>query len=401
MRTHLGIEQLANHLQHHHAGARVGVAAHAASVDGNGTHVVTQLARNTAWTLAALFGPEHGIAGLAADMEHVDTAREPATGLPVYSLYGPTVASLRPTVESLRNIDVLVIDLQDIGARYYTYIYTMAFCLQACAERGIPAIVCDRPNPLGGTIVEGTLGDAAFQSFVGWYPLPVRHGMTIGELAHYFNDTYRFGADVTVLPLQHWTRAQLWDDTQLPWVNPSPNMRSLAAAILYPGQCLLEATNISEGRGTAIPFEHCGAPWIDSAQLTQQLAALDIPGIRVDPTTFTPDSRKFVGQLCHGVRLTLTDRDKFPSYRFGLGLLWCLTQQPNFGWRTPAGNPPHSGLDAGPYEFVTTHPAIDLLTGGTAVRTALDAHADWPTIAALVGKPSTEFMAMRTRYLKY
>ena len=397
----LGLDQLPAYLTQNFRGARVGLLCHAASVSAGGIHATTILQSCADIRLTTLFGPEHGVAGVAADMEPVNHSIDAASGLPLHSLYGPTVASLQPTPAMLHNSDVLVIDLQDIGARYYTYIYTMAFCLAACAREKKSVIICDRPNPLGGVQIEGTLGDPHFRSFVGYYPLPVRHGMTTGELANYFNTTFALGADLHVVALQHWERAQYWNDTELSWINPSPNMRSLAAALLYPGVCLLEATNISEGRGTATPFEMCGAPWLDRNALVTNLRALSCDGIDFFPITFTPTSRKFSGTQCHGVRFHITDRAVFQPYTFGLGLLWVLAQHPHFGWRTPAGNPPHTGLDAGPYEYVVDHPAIDLLTGGPAIRAALDATRPWPELRALAGDPSAEFLAARATHLLY
>lgn len=381
----LGIDSLAAYLDTHYHDARLGLLCHAASVTSTGQHAVDVLGTDPKrWRLTTLFGPEHGIASRAEDMERVATTQDPK-GHTIYSLYGNSPDSLRPTAIMLANIDCLVIDLQDIGTRYYTYIYTMAFAMSACAERNIPVIVCDRPNPIGGVATEGGRGDQRFASFVGWYPLPVRHGMTIGEVARHFNREHGIGATITILPMHGWQRAWHWEDTGLPWINPSPNMRSVAAALLYPGKCLLEATNISEGRGTATPFELCGAPWIDGVQLAKKLEALCLPGIAVAPVTFTPTSRKFSGQLCGGIRCTVTDRSTFAPYQFGLALLWALhaLDPARFGWRTPQGNPPHTGLDAGPYEFNTVHPAIDLLTRGNQVRQAIDRGRGWDDIAHL------------------
>lgn len=404
----LGIDQLADYLTQHHRGARIGLLSHQPSRTQAGLPATALLATNAAWTLTTLFGPEHGAEGCAADMEGVATTREPTTDLPLYSLYGDALASLRPTPAMLNNLDCLVIDLQDIGTRYYTYIYTMAYCLEACSAAGKTVIVCDRPNPLNGVSIEGRLVEPGFASFVGQYPLPNRHGMTIGELARYFNAAYRIGAALEVIPLQGWRRNWYWDDTKLPWINPSPNMRSPTAALLYPGLCLLEATNISEGRGTATPFEICGAPWIDGEVLANKLRYLHLPGTAITPITFTPDTRKFAGQHCGGIRVAITDRNAFRPYAFGLALLWTLaslhvaTENPKeFGWRTPAGNPPHSGLDAGAYEFVTDRPAIDLLTGSSAVRNGIDHEMPWLLLQHLAGPTPDDFLQQRQRFLLY
>ncbi|MBI4237724.1 MAG: DUF1343 domain-containing protein [Deltaproteobacteria bacterium] len=404
----LGIDQLTDGLAHYAAETRVGVVCHAASVDSRGRHITTYFTDRQPGQLAALFGPEHGITTTAQDMEHVSTHADQTTGVPIYSLYGDSPASLRPTAAMLHGLDLLVIDLQDIGTRYYTYIYTMAFCLEACAAAQIPVVVCDRPNPINGVSVEGPLVQPGFDSFVGHYPLPVRHGMTIGELAMHFNKAYHLGAAVTILPLRDWDRASYWESTGLSWRHPSPNMRSVAAALLYPGMCLLEGTNISEGRGTETPFELCGAPWIDGEILANKLRHLRLAGIDYTPVQFTPTSRKFAGQQCGGVRLHVTDRDAFRAYEFGLALLWTLstlhvaTENPReFGWRTPHGNPPHTGLDAGPYEFVIDRPAIDLLTGHDTVRQGINRETPWLLLKRAAGPTPPAFLDVRRAALLY
>jgi uncharacterized protein YbbC (DUF1343 family) len=377
----LGLDQLPDYLASHASGTRIGLLCHGASVDSRGQHVTAIAAGSQTTTLTTLFAPEHGLTGAAADMEAVDTVVHEPTGCTIHSLYGSNEASLQPSAEALGQIDLLVIDLQDIGTRYYTYSYTMAYCLEACAEAKIPVVVCDRPNPINGVTTEGPVQHDGFQSFVGRFPLPVRHGKTIGELATMFNDSIH--AALTVLPMEGWNRHWHWHETGLVWKNPSPNMRSSDAALLYPGACLLEGTNVSEGRGTDIPFLQCGAPWIAGSPLVVRIAECDIPGLEVRPISFTPHARKFSGEFCEGVRFHVTDRKRFRPYRFGLALLWALAQSREFGWRTPAGNPPHTGLDAGPYEFNTEHPAIDLLTGSAQVRTAIDRGADLDTLLAL------------------
>ncbi|MBI2346851.1 MAG: DUF1343 domain-containing protein, partial [Deltaproteobacteria bacterium] len=379
----VGLDLLPDHLLAHHRGARVGLLCHSASIACDGRHAAEILAANSAWRLATFFGPEHGVAGLAQDLEGVSSTTDPATGLPSYSLYGDSFASLTPTTAMLRDIDLMVIDLQDIGARYYTYIWTTALCMKACSKAGKIVIVCDRPNPINGLTIEGPFPLPGYESFVGLYPLPVRHGMTIGEIARYCNWGHRLGAQLEVVPMDGWRREWYWDETGLPWRNPSPNMRSLTAALLYPGACLLEATNIAEGRGTNTPFEQCGAPWIDGDALADQLRELSLPGIAFASTEFTPTARKYAGQLCHGVRFTIADRATFRPYEFGLALLHVLathhlvTRQPQrFRWRDPYGTPP----DDGPYEFAVDLPAIDLLTGSSRPRAAIDRGAKLPEI---------------------
>ncbi len=404
----LGSDQLTQYLDRHHPAARCALLCHQASVTRDGTPTSTLLHDHLAERLCALFAPEHGFSGTAPDMAAVGTAIHSAWDIPIYSLYGKDQNSLYPTPQMLQDIDCLIIDLQDIGTRYYTYIYTMALTMRAAAQAGVKVIVCDRPNPINGVTLEGSLGDDAFHSFVGYYPLPVRHGLTIGELALYFNRTYSLGADLHVLRLQGWNRNWYWEDTKLAWINPSPNMRSPQAALLYPGVCLLEGTNVSEGRGTDTPFEVCGAPWINGEVLANKLHYLQLPGIDFHPVTFTPQSRKFAGEVCGGVRLQITDRDSFMPYHFGLALLWTLatihvaTENPcEFGWRTPRGNPPHHGLDAGPYEFNQQHPAIDLLTRDSKIRSAIDAHMPWLMLRQFIGSPTDHFLQQRANLLLY
>lgn len=381
----LGIDNLlqAPELLH---GKRIGAVLHQASRTSNGRPTLDAL---SPFTLTALFGPEHGLATVAQDMEGVKDAQDTQRNLPVYSLYGDSFDSLKPTRKMCDDIDAFVVDLQDIGSRYYTYIYTMAFCMQAARDFGKSVIVCDRPNPINGVDLEGRMIDDGFHSFVGMYNLPVRHGMTIGELAHYFNDVCGIGCDLKVIPMTGWQREMFWDDTGLTWINPSPNMRSLDAALLYPGMCLLEGTNVSEGRGTDTPFELCGAPFVDSKRLAQQLNELHLPGIKVAPTSFTPTFQKHGGKKCCGVTFAITDRQKLKSYQSGLALIWALAQHKGFAWRTER------------YEFVDDIPAIDLLTGNGGVRNAVDKHEPWTTLQHLSGPSFEDFLKCRSQFLLY
>lgn len=367
-------------------GKRIGAVLHQASRTRVGKSTRDAL---SPFNITTLFGPEHGIATKAQDMEGVGHTQEKAHTIPIYSLYGDSFASLTPTPSMLQNIDTLVIDLQDIGSRYYTYIYTMAFCMQAAQKSGKSVMVCDRPNPINGVSLEGRLIDAGFHSFVGMFDLPVRHGMTIGELARYFNDACGIGCDLKVIPMTGWRREMLWDDTGLTWVNPSPNMRSLNAALLYPGMCLLEGTNVSEGRGTDTPFELCGAPWTDSAALATQLTNLHLPGIVFTTTEFTPTFQKHAGKKCGGVKFTITDRHTLKPYQTGLAVLWALSRQNGFAWRTER------------YEFVEDIPAIDLLTGSAAFRCQVDQKMNWPPIQTLSGPVPEAFRSRREKFLLY
>ena len=238
--------------------------------------------------------------------------------VPVYSLYSETRT---PTAVMLRDLDVLVIDLQDVGTRIYTYIYTMANCLRACGRHGVPVIVCDRPNPVGGEAIEGATLRPEFASFVGQFPIPLRHGMTIGELARCFNDRFNLGASLEVIPLHGWQRGMYADETGLPWVMPSPNMPTVDTAYVYPGLCLIEGTNVSEGRGCTRPFEVIGAPFIDGYLLAERLATYDLPGVRFRPLSFRPTFHKHAGKSCGGIQLHVVDRTSFRPYRTGVAIL--------------------------------------------------------------------------------
>jgi uncharacterized protein YbbC (DUF1343 family) len=301
------------------AGKRVGLITNHTGLTVDGISTIDLLYHSKVCELVALFSPEHGIRG-SMD-ETVDSSVDASTGLPVYSLYGKT---RRPTPEMLKNVDVLVFDIQDIGARFYTYITTMAYCMEESAKAQIPFYVLDRPNPIGGTRIEGPMLDADKTSFVGYMPLPVRHGMTVGELAKYFNSENKIGAQLRVIAMKGWQRSfYFWDTGQI-WADPSPNMRTMTAAILYPGICLLERTNVSVGRGTDRPFEMVGAPWIDPGPFAASVRDSGISGVRVVPVFFTPRSGKNPGIRCGGLSLFITDHDRFRSVLFGLKLISVL-----------------------------------------------------------------------------
>jgi uncharacterized protein YbbC (DUF1343 family) len=301
------------------AGKRVGLITNHTGLSVDGTTTVELLWKSKTCSLAALFSPEHGIRG-SLDSK-VRKSVDESTGLPVYSLYGET---LRPTAEMLQGIDALVFDIQDVGARFYTYITTMAYSMEEAAKAGIPFYVLDRPNPVGGIRVEGPMLDADKTSFVGYMPLPVRHGMTVGELARYFNTENKLGARVHVIAMKGWRRSHyFWDTGQL-WVNPSPNMRHAAEAIFYSGVCLLEETNVSVGRGTGRPFETVGAPWIEPLRFAAALQEEQIAGVRFVPVNFTPDAGKNQGVKCGGVSLLLADPDRLNSVLLGLTIISTL-----------------------------------------------------------------------------
>jgi uncharacterized protein YbbC (DUF1343 family) len=380
-------------------GRRVGVLCHPASVDSQLGHIADAL-RAAAIDIVRLFGPEHGIRGEAQDMIGVGSDRDFRTGIPVVSLYGERFESLSPTPEALADLDVLVVDLQDVGSRYYTFVWTMALCLQAAAAAGVAVVVLDRPNPIGGTQVEGGYVERGFESFVGLGSVPVRHGLTIGEMARLVRAGMPWGqerfagpidCDLEVVPMRGWQRAAPFDATGLPWVLPSPNMPTPETALVYPGLCLLEGTNISEGRGTTRPFEILGAPFVDGYRLADQLASDQLPGVAFRPLSFRPTFHKFAGQVCGGVQLHVTSRADFRPYRTGIAVLRALKNLVGsaFAWRAET------------YEFVSDRPAIDLLTGGQQIRTGIDAGMALDGLRATWQAGEDDFRQRRADWLLY
>jgi uncharacterized protein YbbC (DUF1343 family) len=314
----LGVEVLLKEKKHLIKGKRVGLITNPTGVDQQLNSIVDILYNDPDVNLVALYGPEHGVRGSAQAGEYVPYYIDEKTGLPVYSLYGPT---RKPTPEMLKDIDVLLFDIQDVGTRFYTYIYTMAYAMEAAKENNIPFIVLDRPNPLGGTKVEGPVLDPKYSSFVGMYPIPLRHGMTVGELALLFNKEFGIGADLTVVKMNGWKRSMYYDDTPLHWVLPSPNMPTLDTALVYPGAAFIEGTNVSEGRGTTKPFELIGAPFIDGTELAEKLNALKLPGVIFREASFTPTFSKHSGKLSHGVQIHVTNRNAFKPVETGLHIV--------------------------------------------------------------------------------
>jgi len=373
------------------AGKRIGLVTNQSAVTSDLRHAVPLLHAGRDWKLTTLFGPEHGIWGEAQDMAHVRDSVDPLTGLRVHSLYGGSEADLAPSNEMLAGIDTLVIDLQDIGSRYYTFIYTMALCMRQAAAGGLPVIVLDRPNPIDGVHLEGNIREEKYSSFVGMYPLPTRHGMTAGELARYFNEVFNIRCDLTVMPMRGWKRSMWWDDTGLPWVIPSPNMPTLFTATVYPGMCLVEGTNLSEGRGTTHPFEFFGAPWLNPFKLAEELNRLELPGVRFRPHYFLPTFQKHAGKVCGGVELHVRNRAIFEPYRTGL---WCVKvahdlDPQKFDWRRET------------YEFVSDRLAIDLLAGSARYREIVERGGDIDEWVAEWDEPLREFAQRRDAFLLY
>lgn len=351
-------------------GRRYGLLAHGASLTRDVRPIHRALAASPAGAPAALFGPEHGFYGIEQDMIAAEGGRDPWTGAPTISLYGDAEHTLRPCPEAFGGLDLLVIDLQDVGSRYYTYAATAVWAAEVALSTGCEVWVLDRPNPIGGDRVEGNLLQPGFESFVGAFRLPVRHGLTLGELVRLEARRRGWGGGWEVWPMEGWTRSMTWEETGLPWVAPSPNMPTLTAALIYPGGCLVEATGLSEGRGTTRPFQLTGAPGLDPVALADLLNGRGLPGAAFLPTYFRPQFQKHRGEICGGVELLVTDAAAFQPYRTGIELLDAVLRiAPEvFTWR-----------DA-PYEFVADRPAIDLLTGGAEARQALECGqglADW------------------------
>ena len=314
----LGVDVLLGDQKDLIRGKKVGLITNPTGVDKDLNSIVDLLHNDPEVELTALYGPEHGVRGDAQAGQYVEYYIDEVTGLPVYSLYGKT---RKPTPEMLEGVDVLLFDIQDVGTRFYTYIYTMALAMEAANENGIPCVVLDRPNPLGGEKVEGPVLDPEFASFVGQYAIPLRHGMTVGELARLFNTEFGIGADLTVVEMKGWKRKAYFDDTGLPFVMPSPNMPTLETALVYPGAALVEGTNLSEGRGTTKPFELIGAPFVNSTELAAALNDLRLPGVKFRAASFTPTFSKHSGKLSHGVQIHVTDRDKYQPVETGLHIV--------------------------------------------------------------------------------
>ena len=371
------------------AGRRIALLTNPTAVDASMRHAAELLSERAA--LLRLFGPEHGVRGDAQDMIAVAGARDPATGLEVVSLYGSDEVSLSPPPGSLEGIDALVYDIQDIGSRYYTYVWTLVLAMRACARAGVEVIVLDRPNPLGGTVVEGGPIAPGFESFVGLRSLPNRHGLTAGELARWACEHEKLDLELTVVPCRGWERAALHPDTGRTWVMPSPNMPSFETALVYPGMCLVEGTELSEGRGTTRPFELVGAPFIDGAALAEALAAEALPGVVWRPVVFRPMFHKHAGLACGGVQPHIRDPHVYQPYRCGVAFLRAVRAlwPEHFAWRTHA------------YEFVADIPAIDLLAGSAELRTGIEAGATLGELAAGWAAYEAEWADAREPYLLY
>jgi uncharacterized protein YbbC (DUF1343 family) len=377
-----GLDRVSEH-KNLFEGKCIGIIANHTAYDSNGRFIVDVFRSLAGVKITALFSPEHGLWGTAPDGEKIDSQTHPAYNLPVYSLYGKTQ---KPTSEMLRNIDVLVFDIQDIGARFYTYISTMSLAMEAAAQNGKTFVVLDRPNPINGISVQGNILEPAFASFVGLYPIPVRHGMTVGELAKMFNGQGWLAggvkAGLAVIPMEGWRRRMWYDQTGLRFIKPSPNMPDLETAAIYPGLCMLEGTNISEGRGTAMPFRQFGAPWIDSRFLAGKLNALNLPAMRFESASFTPASSKFQGRECHGVRIIVSDRDRLEPYFSGIKIV-------NEIYR----------MYPEQFEWKAAH--FDRLCGTSKIRDAIANHSSVDVLQSKWQKELESFLKIRVKYLLY
>ena len=336
--------------------AKAGLLVHPASINSKLIHAVDCMTKYSEFGIKALFGPQHGIRGETQDnMIEWKDFRDTQTGLPAYSLYS---RMRKPSSAMLKNIDVMVIDMQDVGARYYTFIWTMDLCMQACSEQRKAVVILDRPNPVGGKITEGPVLDTGFSSFVGRRALTVRHGMTVGEIGNYFRNEYYPQLELHVIPMSGWKRDMWFDDTHLPWVMPSPNMPTLDTAAVYPGMCLLEGTNLSEGRGTTRPFEIFGAPFINAETVVKELETHKLPGVVFRPMYFQPTFQKHAGKLCGGAQIHIVNRNKFKPFKTGVAILKVVHDlyPKKFKW------------NKSPYEYEKTKMPIDILAGTDRLR---------------------------------
>jgi len=373
-------------------GGRVGLLAHAASVTSGLRYAWDALSGLPGVSLVRLFSPEHGLMGTFQDMENIPREQpQPMQGVPIFSLYGADAGSLRPRVRMLKGLDVLLADVQDIGSRYYTYLYTVAYCMESCRRAGAEVWVLDRPNPLGGVRIEGGRVAPGYRSFVGRYPLPVRHGMTVGECALMINDAFGVGCRLRVVPMEGWRRDMWYDESGLPWVMPSPNMPFLETAVVYPGACLIEGTNLSEGRGTTRPFEIVGAPWIEPAAMAASLNRIGLPGVAFRPLFFRPTFNKHAGRSCGGVQIHVMNRDTFLPHLTGIEVIRCARRlwPGEFDWRRE------------PYEFETRRLAIDLLAGGTWLRRVVEEKVTLSECVNAWSREIREFEKVRSKYLLY
>jgi len=385
----LGLEELLESKLDFLGEARVGLIVNPASINSKFQHAADLFHRDPRVKLTALFGPQHGIRGETQDnMIEWQTFHDSRTGLPAYSLYGET---RKPTPEMLSNIDMLVFDVQDVGTRVYTFVYTMALAMQAARESGKLFVVLDRPNPIGGDQIEGNILDPEFSSFVGMFPIPMRHGMTIGELALMFNKAFGIRCDLEVIKMSGWRRSMYFADNGLPWILPSPNIPTADTAIVYPGLVMIEGTNLSEGRGTTRPFEIMGAPFIEPQALVEELNKDALPGVVFRALHFQPTFHKFAGEICGGIQIHVVDRNSFKPVITGVAITSAIRRlyPERFEWKLP------------PYEYVTDKLPFDVINGGSKLREQIEAGAPVSEIEDSWQKGLREFAETRKQYLIY
>jgi uncharacterized protein YbbC (DUF1343 family) len=389
MRVRPGIEVLLDERKDLVRGARVGAVVHPASVLPDLRHTADALSAADNFRMVALFGPQHGARGEKQDnMVESEFYRDPETGLPVHSLYGET---RRPTEEMLKDVDLLLFDLQDAGTRVYTFIHTMAYCMQSCARWSKRLVVLDRPNPINGRQAEGNLLDPKYSSFVGLYPIPMRHGMTTGELALFLNTEFGIHCDLTVVAMEGWRREHWYDQTGLPWIPPSPNLPTLDSAVVYPGSVLVEGTCLSEGRGTTRPFELIGAPFIGNRKYAAHLNALGLPGVWFRPSYFQPTFQKWTGTMCGGIQIHVRNRETFEPYVTGIAILSaaCALYPESFAWRNP------------PYEYEHEKLPIEILCGSGDIPGMIRNGMSVDEIRHTWQDELTGFFRRRSPYLLY
>ena len=385
----LGVERLLAEKIDLLRGARVGLVCNQASVDHGFRHVADLFHQHPDIKLTTLFGPQHGIRGDVQDnMIETAHAADRKTGLPIYSLYSET---REPTEEMLADVDIIVADLQGVGCRIYTFVYTMANCMRAAKKFGKKVIACDRPNPIGGIQVAGNVLDPAFTSFVGQFPIPTRSGMTDVELGGMFNAEFGIDCDFEPVPMSGWSRELWYDDTDGPWVLPSPNMPSLDAAAVFPGTVHLEGTQMSEGRGTTRPFELVGAPYINAEDFASALSSLDLPGVYFRSCVFVPTFQKHGGQACGGVQIHVLDRESFEPVITGVAIVKTAFDMygENFRWKDP------------PYEYEYDRNPFDLISGTSTLREAIERGDSLGRIQESWSDPLKEFTTLREKFLLY
>jgi uncharacterized protein YbbC (DUF1343 family) len=385
----LGLEKILEEQINLLENLRVGLICNQSSVNHQFRHAADLFFEHPKINLTTLFGPQHGIRGDVQDnMIETSHMTDKYTGLPVYSLYSET---REPTEEMLRNIDVLVFDLQDVGCRVYTFIYTMANAMTACAKLGKKFVVLDRPNPIGGLSVEGNVLEIGHESFVGKYPIPMRHGLTVGELAELFNHEFSISCDLEVVKMDNWSREDFYDETDAPWVMPSPNMPTVDTSVVFPATVYFEGTQVSEGRGTTRPFEIVGAPYIDSKEYAEALTSLELPGVIFRPIEFLPTFQKHAGNGCGGVFLHITDRAAFQPVFTGLAMIKTAFDlySEEFKWKNT------------PYEYVYDRNPFDVIAGTTKIREMFERKATWDELKEFCQSGVEEFMTIREKYLLY